>query len=103
MSKSNPSEFKQITITKLSKQAGERCSLCGLGTSKPHSDISEFINLGEAAHVKGEKKAKNNRFDKDMSDEDRANIRNGIWLCRRCHKIIYVRLLPYICTNLVRS
>lgn len=72
----------------LAKRAGEKCSLCGIGTSKPHSDADNFINLGEAAHIKGKRRDKFNRYDERMTDTERSSIENGIWLCRTCHKKI---------------
>lgn len=88
MPRKNAAEFAEKTIKALYKQAGERCSLCGLGTSQPHTNSDEYINLGEAAHIEGEKKAPNNRYNPNMTDEQRKGIKNGIWLCLRCHKII---------------
>lgn len=81
-------EFKDTTKQVLAKRAGERCSICGIGTSQPHTDDDKFINLGEAAHIAGNNKGSFNRYDANMSDEERSNISNGIWLCRTCHKKI---------------
>lgn len=82
-------EFTENTKKILAKRAGEKCSICVKSTSKPHSSIdSSFINLGEAAHIKGNKPGKHTRFDLSMSDEERADIVNGIWLCLMCHKQI---------------
>lgn len=81
-------DFTEETKRILSKRAGEKCSLCGIGTSKPHSDADNFVNLGEAAHIRGNKKDKFNRYDTSMTDAERSNIANGLWLCRTCHKKI---------------
>lgn len=81
-------DFTDNTKRILAKCAGEKCSLCGIGTSKPKSDEQDFINLGEAAHIRGNKEGNHNRYDKNMTDEERKDISNGIWLCRTCHKKI---------------
>jgi hypothetical protein len=81
-------EFSQKTITTLYKRAGEQCSLCPKITSKPHSDPEKFHNLGEAAHIHGLKEGPHLRYDPNLTPTELSNIRNGIWLCRECHKII---------------
>ncbi len=82
-------EFLESTKRVLAKRAGEKCSLCTKATSKPHSSIdSIFVNLGEAAHIKGNKAGKHTRFDSSMSNDERSDICNGIWLCVLCHKEI---------------
>ena len=64
------------------------CSRCKVNTALPHTDPSKSINLGEAAHIKGRRQGLNNRYDSEMSDKDRADISNGIWLCSTCHNEI---------------
>lgn len=79
-------KFLSGTINILRKRAGERCSLCNVTTSKPTFKIDGWTNLGEAAHIKGRRDGPNLRFDKSMTDPQRAEIRNAIWLCKICHK-----------------
>ncbi len=82
-------DFSEKTKQILAKRAGERCSLCSKSTSKPHPSIqTNFINLGEAAHIKGNKSGKHNRYYSQMTDLERSDISNGIWLCSTCHKEI---------------
>ncbi|MCT4117750.1 hypothetical protein HZP48_00625 [Elizabethkingia anophelis] len=89
-------EFSVEIIKTLAKRAGERCSICNKITSKPHESKAEkFINLGEAAHIKGNKKTPNNRHDGNMLPIEKSNINNAIWLCRSCHKIIDSDSLKY--------
>lgn len=45
------------------------------------------MNIGEAAHIYGAKDGAA-RFRADMTDAARAEITNGIWLCRNCHKVV---------------
>jgi hypothetical protein len=83
-------EFTEKTKRILAKRVGERCSnpSCRKLTSRPHPMCAdEFINVGEAAHIKA---ASNDgpRYDDNMTDEDRKNIKNGIWLCQQCHKVV---------------
>ena len=97
-------KFKEATIRVLSKRAGERCSLCHITTSKPNQSYeSQFINLGEAAHIKGARKAKNNRFDESMSNLERASIKNAIWLCQPCHKKIDSDSITYTTKFLLKA
>ena len=50
----------------------------------PNSDPEKATTIGEAAHIRGAKPG-STRFDANMSDPTRAEITNGIWLCRNCH------------------
>ncbi|MCK6504047.1 SNF2-related protein [Myxococcota bacterium] len=45
------------------------------------------MDVGEAAHIRGARPG-SARFDPAMTDEERAAITNGIWLCRSCAKLI---------------
>lgn len=77
-------DFSLETIRTLAKRAGEVCSKpgCLQGTSGGHTDPTRVTNLGEAAHIRGARKQPNNRYDPNMTDEERSHITNGIWLCR---------------------
>lgn len=77
-------DFSKDTIETLAKRAAQLCSKpdCQTVTSGPHSDEAKAINLGEAAHIKGARQLPNNRYDPNMTDEERSHISNGIWLCR---------------------
>lgn len=89
-------EFSEKTKVRLAKRAGEKCSICQKSTSKPNPyDLSAFINLGEAAHIKGHKEGKHLRYDPSMSDNDRSHISNGMWLCSICHKEVDSDSLKY--------
>jgi len=43
--------------------------------------------LGEAAHIRAARPGQP-RFDETMTDDERANPSNGIWLCASCHTLI---------------
>ncbi|MBK9334816.1 MAG: HNH endonuclease [Ignavibacteria bacterium] len=81
-------DFTSRTKLELAKRAGEKCSICKITTSKPKLGKEGFINIGEAAHIKGNRYGKNNRFDNSMSIQERKNFSNAIWLCPTCHKKI---------------
>lgn len=56
-------------------------------TTGPADLPGRVIVVGEGAHIYGAR-AGSARFDPCMSDADRGDIINGIWLCRNCHKIV---------------
>lgn len=82
-------DFFEKTKQTLAKRAGQVCSNpdCKRPTSGPHSDESKAVNLGEAAHIRAARKDQA-RYDPKMTDEERRDISNGIWLCRECAKKI---------------
>lgn len=82
-------DFNKKTIDTLAKRAAYKCSNpdCRVNTVGPNSDPAKSIVLGEAAHVYGARPG-SKRFDPTMTDNSRAEITNGIWLCRNCHKKI---------------
>src|SRR4051812_2163316 len=76
-------DFSQRTIETLAKRAGQVCSKpnCQTITSRPHTDETKSINLGEAAHINGARPG-SMRYESNMTDAQRSHISNGIWLCR---------------------
>ena len=82
-------DFKQKTKETLAKRAGQTCSNpdCRKNTSAPHTDNDKSINLGEAAHIKAARNGQA-RYDTDMTDDERSDISNGIWLCKECARKI---------------
>lgn len=60
---------------------------CRRLTSGPNSDARRSTILGEAAHIYGAR-VDSPRYRSDMTDGTRAEISNGIWLCRNCHKLV---------------
>lgn len=76
-------DFLKPTIDTLAKRAGLICSKpdCKAITGGPHSDPSKARNIGEAAHIYGARPG-SARYNPDLTDEQRSNISNGIWLCR---------------------
>jgi len=82
-------DFSAATVALLAKRAGQTCSnpVCRRSTSGPHSDDAKSVVLGEAAHMRGARPSAA-RFDPEMSDAERAEPSNGIWLCNVCAKLI---------------
>lgn len=67
------------------ERAGARLSL--------DSGFGDPINVGQAAHIEGEKPGANGkpssaRYNLNMSDEERNSFHNLIYLCGTCHKKI---------------
>jgi hypothetical protein len=82
-------EFTKDTIELLMRRAALHCSNpdCGVLTSAPTTKNDGSINLGEAAHIYG-RTERSKRYNLEMTQAERADITNGIWLCRNCHKEI---------------
>lgn len=82
-------DFKKKTIDTLAKRAAFKCSNpdCRVLTVGPNSEDDKSTIIGEAAHIFGAR-PNSKRFIPEMSDTARAEITNGIWLCRNCHKLI---------------
>ena len=82
-------DFLKRTKQTLASRAGQVCSnpKCRKPTSGPHSDKNKALNLGEAAHIRAARKNQA-RYDPNMTDEERRDISNGIWLCIECARRI---------------
>ena len=81
----NP-RFNSKTIDALAKRSAYRCSNpdCRVLTVGPNEVADKATIVGEAAHIYAAKHG-GPRFREDMNDAARAEISNGIWLCRNCH------------------
>lgn len=79
-------DFSRSTTDVLAKRAAFICSNpeCRAPTIGPNSEASKATIIGEAAHISGAR-PDSPRYDPQMSDMARAEITNGIWLCRNCH------------------
>lgn len=79
--------FTKTIVTKLGERAHFLCSnpRCRKMTTGPHSMDGKSLRTGDAAHIYSAR-AKNARYNPDLTDEQVKNIKNGIWLCRECHK-----------------
>ena len=101
MSRKKSRDFTKKNVTTLAERAHFLCSnpSCKKMTTGPHSNIGKSLRSGEAAHIYG---ASDNgpRFNTQLKDEDIRNIKNGIWLCGDCHKIIDTDPKRYSVKNL---
>ena len=86
----SPPDFSAATRRTLAARAGQRCSnpkCTNPRTTFPHSSPERAVDVGEAAHIRAARRNQA-RYDPDMTDKERADPSNGIWLCRRCAKMI---------------
>lgn len=60
------------------------CATITVGPSNASGSLK--LKLGEAAHIRAARNGA--RFDKNMNDQQRASVDNGIWLCANCHTLI---------------
>lgn len=84
-------DFTAATITTLAKRVGYLCSnpQCRDRTSGPHSQDDKSVILGEAAHICAASSG-GVRYDATMTADERKSASNGIWLCRKCARLIDV-------------
>lgn len=82
-------DFSQKAKETLAKRVAQTCSnpSCLNPTSGAHTDPTKSMNVGEAAHIYGARVGAK-RFDPSMTNTERRNEVNGIWLCRKCAKLI---------------
>lgn len=86
MSRASFHEFRRRDVDELRARVGARCSSCDAPTSGPSAaDARQSTSVGEAAHICAALPG-GPRYDAAMSDEQRREIDNAIWLCRICHK-----------------
>lgn len=82
-------EFSNKIKTTLGERSHFLCSnpTCRKMTTGPHTNHDKSLRSGEAAHIYSAK-SKIARYNKDLTSEQVRDIKNGIWLCRDCHKLI---------------
>ena len=82
-------DFPAKTKELLAKRVAYICSnpKCQQATSGPQNDPKGSVNLGVAAHISAASPG-GPRYDADMTQEQRVDSSNGIWLCQTCAKLI---------------
>lgn len=82
-------DFSQETKDTLFKRAQAKCSNpeCRKPTSGAHSEEDKSVNIGVAAHITAASPG-GYRYDPTLTSNERKHIRNGIWLCQSCAKLI---------------
>lgn len=88
MKKDKRDNFTATVKNKLAKRVLYVCSNpnCKKITIGPDSE-NGINNIGVAAHICAAAPG-GPRYDKNMSEEERKSINNGIWLCQSCAKLI---------------
>jgi len=89
-------DFPKITKDILAKRVGYKCSNpnCRKITIGPHSIDDKAINLGVAAHITAASQ-RGPRFSVEMTSDERKSIKNGIWLCQNCAKLIDTDIVKF--------
>lgn len=93
----NRDDFATKTRTALALRAGYRCSFskCGIATAGPSDEASDkHVSIGVAAHITAAAPG-GQRYDSEMTQEQRASIENGIWLCQTHSRLIDVNPASY--------
>jgi hypothetical protein len=82
-------DFSRPTKDLLAKRVGFVCSnpLCRRPTSGPQDDPRGAVNLGVAAHITAAA-PDGPRYDEALTEVQRTDICNGIWLCQSCAKLV---------------
>lgn len=78
-------DFKKPVIEALSRRVAQRCSNpeCRVPTAAPSDTELGVNNIGIAAHIHAASPG-GPRYDLSMTSDERASIKNGIWLCSNC-------------------
>jgi hypothetical protein len=82
-------DFSKKIKETLAKRVGYRCSNphCRSATSGPQVDPTKTVNVGVASHISAASSG-GPRFDESLATLQRNSIKNGIWLCQKCAKLI---------------
>ncbi len=82
-------DFSEKTKETLAKRVAMRCSNpgCPKPTSGPRDDPDKALNIGVAAHITAACPG-GPRYDASLSASERCSIKNAIWLCQNCAKLV---------------
>ncbi|MGY2176708.1 hypothetical protein [Pseudomonas azotoformans] len=100
--KPNRDDFTAKIRNALALRAGYRCAFtgCGIATSGPSDEAShKHVSIGVAAHITAAAPG-GERYEPELSVEDRAAIDNGIWLCQSHSRLIDVNPIAYSVSTL---
>lgn len=89
-------DFSKNIIEILAKRVTYCCSNpnCRKPTAGPNENKNKYTNIGVAAHIKAAAPG-GPRYDVNMTQEERSDITNGIWLCQSCSKLIDTDEIKY--------
>lgn len=96
-------DFSERIKTVLCERVGGRCSnpKCRRETLGPHKKVDKRLSIGQAAHIYAAS-PDGARYDPRMTNEERASINNGIWLCSDCHALIDKNSKEYPAEELIK-
>lgn len=82
-------DFSLPTKKTLANRVGQKCSnpSCRKPTCGANDDPQAFTNIGVASHICAAASG-GPRYDESMTPGERKSIKNGIWLCQSCSKLI---------------
>ena len=82
-------DFSKDVLRVLAERVGHWCSNpeCRIQTSGPRADATKSLNLGVGSHITAAAPG-GPRYNAELSAEDRKSIKNAIWLCQNCAKLI---------------
>ncbi len=82
-------DFSRKIKEKLASRVAHRCSNpdCRASTSGPQLHPDKSVNVGVTAHITAAASG-GPRYEPTMSTSERASIKNGIWLCQMCAKLV---------------
>lgn len=85
----NRDDFSEPTKRNLARRVNYKCSMpeCGNPTEGPHTDKDKYLSVGVAAHISAASEG-GPRYDKNLTEVQRKDIENGIWLCETHAKLI---------------
>ena len=87
--KAKRDDFSSSVKKTMAERVAYLCSNpdCRIQTVGPHSKSDKVNRLGEAAHITAAIEG-GERYDPNLTVEERKAITNGIWLCCDCHKLV---------------
>ena len=82
-------DFSVKTKETLARRVSFRCSnpLCNRRTTGPAEEPDRSVSIGVAAHITAASIG-GPRYSREISEEQRRSVNNGIWLCQNCAKLI---------------
>ncbi|NML13426.1 hypothetical protein [Azohydromonas caseinilytica] len=86
---SSRDNFTKEVARALQERAGNHCSnpQCRCLTSGPNEFPTKSSRIGIAAHITAAAPG-GPRYDSSITAEERSSIKNGIWLCQSCSRLI---------------
>lgn len=86
---SNRDDFSSATKSNLARRVGYKCSFpdCRISTDGPHTNPNKYTSIGVAAHISAASIG-GPRYDDSLTEFERKDISNAIWLCENHARLI---------------